>query len=131
MKSSKTRQQPGADMNDENRDLIDQAYEELSSVEGLFNFLADENRAMEAYLTLRNRRWRSPSKADFFIGWITCSTLVARLRGLDDVPTAFWWRGHRQDQQEPTPEPMNAFLSLIALAGWVSAEAEPALQTSQ
>jgi hypothetical protein len=97
--------------------MIDRIVADVSGVEGLREFLSDEARAMQAYLSLRNETWESPEGRDVNIGWIGCSTLVGRMRGMNDEPTSYWWWDHSGEVEPSEPE-MAEFQSLMTLAGW-------------
>lgn len=97
--------------------LIDRIAADGAQVDGMRAFLSDEGRALQAYLSFRNEVWESPEGRDVCLGWIGCSTIVGRMRGLSDEPKAFWWMDHERGV-EPSEVETAEFLSMMGQAGW-------------
>jgi hypothetical protein len=98
--------------------VLEAGYALLKDNHAVAEFLKDDKAALQAFLVLRDDAWYMPDGERFLIGSICYSTLLTRIRSVDDEHHKKLWWDAVYDKDGYDLEVIGEFVAIMEASGW-------------
>jgi hypothetical protein len=98
--------------------VLEAGYAFLKDDQSVADFLKDDKAALQAFLVLRDDHWFIPDGERFLIGSICYSTLLTRMRNVNEEHHKKLWWDAVYEKDGYDLELIEEFVAIMETAGW-------------